>query len=157
LEATMETLRISMESLRAEMEASSRKTLTTEEKQHALRADVAGWTKAKQRVHYAVPKAKEFIHRATWAMGAPERKQLEELYKNHIQPHIPFPQMTKVLEQLENMLKDRQVLSAHGATVYHECKSIAVDVQGILRTLQSNAAARAFKKSSEARKKGKFF
>ena len=54
--------------------------------------------------------------------------------------------MDKVLEQLENLLKDRQVLSAHGVTVYQECKSISADVQGALRTLQSNAAANAHKK-----------
>ena len=86
-------------------------------------------------------------------MGSPERKQLEELYKNHIQPNLPFPLMDKVLEQLENMQKDRQVLSAHGVTAYHECKSISADVQGVLRTLQSNA----HKKRVASRAKGKSF
>ena len=147
LEATMETLRISMEGLRAEMEAASKKTLTTEEKVNALNADVAQWTKAKTRVHHAVPKVREFIHRATWAMGTPERKKLEELFKKHIQPRCPFSsRWTKWLEQLENLLKDRQVLSAQGVTVYQECKSITADIQGALRTLQSNAAANANKK-----------
>ena len=149
LEATMDTLRISMEGLRAEMEAASRKTLTAEEKVHALNADVAQWNKAKSRVLYALPKVREFIHRSTWAMGTPERKKLEELFKNHIRPRIPFPQMDKVLEQLENLLKDRQVLSAHGVTVYQECKSISADIQGALRTLQSNAAANAPKKGAQ--------
>jgi hypothetical protein len=157
LEATLDTLRLRMEGLRAEMEAASRKTLTTEEKVHALNADVAQWNKAKSRVHYALPKVKEFIHRATWAMGTPERKKLEELFKNHIQPQVPFAQMDKVREQIEYLLKDRQVLSAHGVTVYQECQSISTDIQGALRTLQSNAAANARKKMGATRKKGKFF
>ncbi|HEV3261920.1 MAG TPA: hypothetical protein VG013_34030, partial [Gemmataceae bacterium] len=49
LEATMDTLRISMESLRAELEASWKQTLTTDEKHHALAADVVQWNKAKSR------------------------------------------------------------------------------------------------------------
>jgi hypothetical protein len=155
LEASMDTLRISMEGLRGEMEASSRRTLTAEEKVHALNSDVAQWNKAKSRVVYALPKVREFIHRSTWATGTPERKKLEELVKNHIQPRIPFPQMDKVVEQLESMVKDRQVLSAHGVTVYQECKSIAADIQGALRTLQSNAAANATKKRAETRARGR--
>jgi hypothetical protein len=157
IEATMDTLRISMEGLRAEMEASARKTLTAEDKLHALRADVAQWNKAKTRVHHALPKIRDFIHRSIWATGSPERKQLEELYKNYIQPRIPFPQMDKLLEQLENMQKDRQVSSAHGVTVHQECKRISADVHGALRTLQSNAAANAYKKKRASRAKGKFF
>jgi uncharacterized protein YoxC len=157
LEATMDALRTSMEGLRSEMEAASKKTLTTEEKLHALRADVAQWSKAKIRVHHALPKVREFIHRSTWALGSPERKQLGELYRNHIQPHIPFPQLDKALEQLESMQKDRQVLSAHGGTIYHECKSISADVQGALRTLQSNAATNARRKKGGTGAKGKFF
>jgi hypothetical protein len=157
LEATVDTLRISVEGLKAELESSLKKTLTAEEKIHALRADLAQWSKEKSRVHHALPKLKEFIHRATWAIGAPERKQLEELYKNHIQPQIPFTQMDKVLAQLENMQKDRQVLSAHGTAVFHESKSIAGAVQGALRTLQSNAAAKAYQKRGASNAKGKFF
>jgi hypothetical protein len=157
LEATIDTLRINMESLRAEMEASLTKSLTMDEKLHALRADVAQWNKAKNRVHHALPKVREFIHRSTWAIGSPERKQLEELYKNHIQPHIPFPQMDKVLAQLENLQKDRQILSGHGVTVYQECRNISADVQGALRTLQNNAAANAHKKKGTTNAKGKFF
>jgi hypothetical protein len=156
LEAAMDSLRLRMEGLLGELEAASKKTLTTEEKVHALNADVAQWHKAKNRVHYAMPKVREFIHRATWATGTPERKKLEEVFKNHIQPHIPFPEMDKVPEELENLLKDRQVLSAQGVTVYQECKSIAADIQGALRTLQSNAAANARKKMGATRKKGKF-
>ena len=157
LEASIDGLRQRMEGLRLEMEASSRKMLTADEKIHALNADVAQWEKAKSRVHYALPKVKEFIHRATWAMGLPERKKLEELFKNHIQPQVPFSEMDKVPEQLEHLLKDRQVLSAHGTTVCQECSSVLADIQGSLRTLQSNASAKARDKMSAARKKGKFF
>jgi hypothetical protein len=136
------------------MEASFKKTLTTDEKVHALNADVLQWNKAKSRVHYALPKVREFIHRATWAMGAPERKKLGELFKKHIQSHIPFPQMDRVSVELDHLLKDRQVLSAHGVAVHQECNSIATDIQGALRTLQSNAAANARKKRSGPRPKG---
>jgi hypothetical protein len=156
LEATIDSLRQRMEGLRSEMEAAARKTLTGDERVHALNADVAQWNKAKTRVHYALPKVKEFIHRATWALGTPERKKLEEILKTHIQPKIPFPEMDKVREQLENLLKDRQVLSAQGVTVSQECQSISAEIQGAFRTLQSNAAANARNKLAAARKKGKF-
>jgi hypothetical protein len=155
LEASMETLRISLEALRAEMEASSRKALNADEKVHALNADVAQWNKAKSRVLFALPKAREFIHRSTWAAGAPERKKLEELFKNHIRPRVPFPQLDQAVEQLESLLKDRQVLSAQGVSVYRECKSISADVQGTLRTLQSNAAANATRKRGATGARGK--
>jgi hypothetical protein len=157
VEAAMDTLRISMEGLLTELEASWRRTLTADEKVYALAADVVQWNKAKSRVHHALPKAREFIHRATWAMGTPERKKLEELFKNHIQPRVPFPELDQVFEQLESLHKDRQVLSAQGTTVYQECKSIWADVQAALRTLQSTAAANAARKKREAGKKGKFF
>jgi hypothetical protein len=157
LEASLDTLRISMEALVAEMETSSRKTLTGEEKVHALNADVAQWNKAKSRIVYALPKAKDFIHRSTWATSTPERKMLEELVKNHIRPRVPFPRMDQLTEQLESLFKDRQVLSANGTTVYQECKNIAVDVQGTLRTLQSNAAAKAIKNRGAPGARGKSF
>ncbi len=157
VEAALDTLRISMEGLRAELEASWGKALTADEKAHALAADVVQWNKAKSRVHHALPKAKEFIHRATWAMGTPERKRLEELFRNHIQPRVPFPELDRVFEQLESVHKDRQVLAAQGTTVYQECRSIAADVQAALRTLQSTAAANAAQKRRAAGKKGKFF
>lgn len=156
LEATIDGLRQRMESLRTEMEAASRKTLTADEKVHALNADLTQWNKAKSRVHYALPKVREFIHRATWAMGLPERKELDELFKNSIQPPLPLAQMNKTRTQLENLLKDRQVLSAHGVAVSQECQSISAEIQGALRTLQGNAAANARKKMAESRKKGKF-
>jgi hypothetical protein len=154
LEAGIETLRISMESLRMEMEAASRRTLTTDEKLHALSADVLQWNKAKCRIHYALPKAREFIHRSTWAVGAPERKKLEALVKEHIRPRIPFPEMDKAAEELENLLKDRQVLTAHGTAIHRECKGIVADVQAALRTLQSSAAAQAAKTRGQARSTG---
>jgi hypothetical protein len=157
LEATIDGLRQRMEGLRSAMEAASRKMLTADEKVHALNADVAQWEKAKNRVHYALPKVREFIHRATWAMGLPERKKLEELFKNHIQPQVPFPEMDKVPEQLEHLLKERQVLSAHGVAVSQECSTICADIQSALRTLQSNAVAKAREKMSASRAKGKFF
>ncbi len=156
LEVTIDTLRQRLESLLVEMEAASKKMLTADEKVHAFNADVAQWNKAKTRVHYAVPKVREYIHRATWATATPERKRLEEIFKDHAQPQAPAPEVEKLPDQLEHLLKDRQVLSAQGVTVCQECATIAADIQGTLRTLQSNAAANARKKLAEARKKGKF-
>jgi hypothetical protein len=155
LEASMDALRISMEALRAEMEASSRRTLTADEKVHALNADVAQWNKAKSRVLFALPKARDFIHRSTWATATPERKELEEVFKSHIRPRVPFPQMDQAVEQLEGLLKTRQVLSAQGVSVYQECKAISAELQGALRTLQSNAAANATKKRGATSARGK--
>jgi hypothetical protein len=157
LEATIDTLRISMESLRAELESSLNKTLTADEKQHAFNADVAQWNQAKNRVIYALPKVRDFIHRSTWAKGTPERKELEEFFKDRDRSREPPAHLDKVRKQLESLLKDRQVLSAQGTTVYHECKKVCADLQGALRTVQTNAAANALKKRGEARKKGKFF
>jgi hypothetical protein len=154
LEATMDTLRISMEGLRAELETSLKRMLTAEEKLHALAADVVQWNKAKSRLHYALPKVSEFIHRAIWAKGSPERKGLDELFKNSIGA-IPLSQMDKVLEEFEIVRKDRQILSAQGVTVYQECKSISADIQQALRRLQSNAAARASKKKGATGARGK--
>jgi hypothetical protein len=157
VEAAIETMRLRMDSLRAEMEASFKKTLTTEEKVHAFNADVAQWNKAKSRAHYVLPKAREFIHRATWAGTTPERKKLGQLYKEHIRPQIPFPHWDKVPNELENLLKDRQVLSAHGVTVFQECQSVFAYIQETLRTLQVNAAANVRKKRAATGPKGEFF
>jgi hypothetical protein len=157
LEATLDSLRMNMEGLLVDMEASLTKTLTVEEKTHALRADVAQWNKAKTRVRFALPKMRDFIHRSVWALGLPERKRLKELYKDHIHPHIPFAQMHAVLKQLEGLQKARQVLSAHGATVYQASKNISTDVQRAFRTLQSNAAANAQRKMGDTRCNGRFF
>ena len=139
------------------MESSSKRTLTTEEKTNAMNADVLQWNKAKTRVHHALPKTREFIHRATWVLGTPERKKLEEIFQNQIRPRIPFPEIGKVPEQLDNLLKDRQVLSAHGVTVYQECQSVATEIQVALRTLQSNASANAFKRRSAGGQKNKSY
>jgi hypothetical protein len=157
IEAAMDSLRISMDSLRVEIDGALKKGLSTEEKRHALRNDVANWNKAKSRLRHTVPKVREYLHRSVWAMGAPERKKLDEVYKNFIEPEIPFPQMDRVLDQLEKMQKDRQVLSAHGTTVYQDSKNICSEVQAALRMLQSNSAANANKKKREAASKGKFF
>jgi hypothetical protein len=155
LEATVDTLRMNMEGLRAELEASMRRVLPADDKVNALAADVAQWNKAKSRAHYALPKASEFIHRATWAAGTPERKRLGELFKNPIETQTGLPQPDEVLQVLENLRKDRQILSAQGMTVYQECKTISADVQSALRRLQSNAATRASKKKGGTGAKGK--
>ncbi len=157
LEASMDTLRMSMESLRSEMESSARSSLSADEKLHALNADVAQWNKAKSRVHYSLPKVKEFIHRVVWAAGSPERKKLGEIFKTHVAPRVPFPEIDQVVNQLESLLKDRQTLSAQGVSVYQECKGVCAAVQGALRTLRSNAAARATQKRGENKAKGKYF
>ena len=154
LEASMDTLRISMEGMRSELEAVSKQPLTAEEKLHALSSDVVQWNKAKSRVHHTLPRAKEFIHRATWALGLPERKELAEFFANHTEPNMPLSQMNQVMERLENLQKDRQVLSAHGVAVYQECRSVSADVQGALRTLQRNAAANASRKKRAAGGRG---
>jgi hypothetical protein len=155
LEAAIDTLRISMESLRTEMEASFKWTLSGEEKLNALANDVVQWNKAKSRIHYALPKVKEFIHRAIWARGTPERKRLDEFFKNPLGPHIPLPEIDQVLEEIEILRKDRQVLSQDGLTVQQECRAIVADVQSSLRRLQINAAARPARKRGATGAKGK--
>lgn len=155
IEASIDTLRISMESLRAEMEAASRRALSSEEKLHAYNADVAQWNKAKSRVTYALPKVRDYIHRSTWAAGTPERKALEERIKNFVLKRIPFPELGKMMEQLDYLLKDRQVLSAHGVTVYQECRSVAGDLQSALSNLQNNARNNGIKKRAQTVAKGK--
>jgi hypothetical protein len=157
LEASIDTSRLSMDGLRAEMEAAYKKSLTVEEKLHALQADVAQWNKAKSRVHYALPKVREFIHRATWALGLPERKRLEEIFRNHIEPRIPLPEIDQVREQLGHLQKDRQVLFAQGNSVYQECRGIIAEIQRALSMLQRNAADKARSKRSAGREKGKYF
>ena len=157
LEAGIETLRQNTEGLRAEMEAAFKKSLTVEEKVHALQADVAQWNRAKSRIHYALPKAREFIHRATWALGVPERKRLEELVRSHIEPRVPLPQMDEIREQLEHLQKDRQVLFAQGNAVGQECRGIVAEIQRALSALQRNAADNARRKRDAKRQKGKNF
>jgi hypothetical protein len=100
---------------------------------------------------------REFIHRATWATGTPERKRLDELFQTHIEPRVPFPEVDKVREELEHLQKDRQVLFAQGNAVSQECRGIAGEVQRALGTLRRNAADRARSKRSAGREKGKYY
>lgn len=157
LEASIDSLRLNMDGLRAEMEAAFKKSLPAEDKLHALQADVAQWDRAKNRIHYALPKVREYIHRATWAAGVPERKRLAELVKSHVEPRAPFPQLDEAREQMEHLQKDLQVLFAQGNAVTQECRGICAEVQRALGTLQRNAADRARQKRSAGREKGKFF
>jgi hypothetical protein len=157
LEASIDSLRLSMDGLRAEMENAFKKTLGVEEKMNALQADVVLWNKAKSRVHYALPKVREYVHRATWATGVPERKRLGELFKDHIEPRIPFPEMDKEREQMEHLQKDRQILFAQGNAVNQECRGLLAEIQRALSTLQRNAADKARAKRSTGREKGKYF
>jgi hypothetical protein len=156
LEASIETARIRLEGLQAELNNAGSRTLTTDEKLHALNADVVMWTKAKSRLQYVLPKVREFVHRANWATGVPEKKQLEELFRDQAHPPITLARADQLREQLENLLKDRQVLLARGVSVSQECENITGEVQGALRTLQSNAAARARESRNAARGGGKF-
>ena len=156
LEASIDTLRVSLGGLRTEMEASFKKSLHVDEKVHALQSDVLQWNKAKNRVHYALPKVREFIHRATWATAIPERKRLEELYKNHIEPRIPLADMDHLRERLEHLQKDRQVLFGQGNAVSQECRGHCGEIQRALSTLQRNAADRARKEREARREKPKY-
>lgn len=157
VEATIETTRMSMEGLRLEMETAFKRSLTVDEKVHALQADVAQWTRAKSRVHYALPKVREYLHRATWALGLAERKRLEDLFKGHIEPRIPFPGMNRERAKIDHLLKDRQVLAAQGNAVYQDCRSIASEIQRTFGALQRNANDNARRKRSVSREKGKHF
>jgi hypothetical protein len=156
LEASLSILRQRVESAQTEMQGAVKRVLTTEEKLHALNSDVHQWNKAKSRARYALPKARDFLHRAIWALDTPERKKLGELFKDGLGPDSPILQMAKVPDQLDRLLKDRQVLSNQGGTVYQECTGITAEIQGALRTLQSNSAANAKNKRAQDRKKGKF-
>jgi hypothetical protein len=155
LEAAIDALRLSMDGLRIEMESSFKKTLNVDEKVHCLQADVVQWTKAKNRVHYALPKLREFIHRATWAAAVAERKRMEEVVKTHIEPRVPPPDIDQVRDQLGHLQKDRQVLYAQGNAVNQEARAILSEIQRALSTLQRNAVDRARQKRSAGRDKGK--
>jgi hypothetical protein len=156
LEAAIDQLRLRVESAQAEMESASQRMLTSDEKVHALNADVLQWNKAKSRARFAVPKAKEFVHRATWVIGTPERKKLGELFKDDLRPDTPLPNAAALPDELARMQKHLQVLSAQGGTVYQDCKAITAEIQTTLRTLLGNAAAHAQKKRVASHKKGKF-
>jgi hypothetical protein len=155
LEAAIDSLRMSMDGLRIELEAAFRKQLNVDEKVHALQSDVLNWNKAKNRVHYALPKVREFIHRATWATAAAERKRLEEVVKNHIEPRVPFAEVDHTREQMEHLQKDRQVLFAQGNSVNQECRAILGEIQRAIMLLQRNALDRQRAKRSAGRDKGK--
>ena len=155
IEAAVDNLRANIEGLVMQMEGSLKRTLTIEEKTYALRADIAQWERAKNRVHYVLPRMRDFVHRAIWALGAPERKRLGELYKEQIQPQIPFPEMDEVLKQLEDLQKDRQILSGIGKAVYQESRAIAAEVQAAVSTLQNNAKSQRIKLANTS--KSRFF
>ena len=157
LEAGIDSSRLSADGLRGELEAAFKKPLGVEEKNYALQADVAQWTKAKNRAHHALPKIREFIHRATWAAASAERKQLGEIIKCHVEPRVPLPGVDKVRERLEHLQKDRQVLSAQGNAVQQEGRGILGEIRNALSMLQRNAADRARQKRSAGREKGKHF
>jgi hypothetical protein len=156
LEATIDALRLGMGGLGSEMETAFKRSMTVEEKVNALQSDIAQWNKGKSRVHYALPKLREFIHRATWASAAPERKRLEELIQQYIEPRIEFAELDVTREQLGHLQKDRQVLLAQGNAVNQECRGILAEIQRAFSTLQRNAAERARKQKDARRTKGKY-
>jgi hypothetical protein len=156
-EASIDTMRVSMDRLRVEMDNAFKKTLTPEERMYALRLDVHQWTKAKARVPHAAPKVREFVHRATWVMGTPERKKLAEHFKNQAELGTPLPEPQQLFGQLESMLKDRQVLAAQGTAVHQECKNIIADIQAVLRRLQNTADLNARRERDSKRAGSKFF
>jgi hypothetical protein len=156
LEATIDGCRLGMDSLRSEMDSALKRQLSVDEKLNALQNDVTQWGKAKSRIQYALPKVREFIHRATFALAAPERKRFDDIVKNHLEQRIPFPEVHRLREQLEHLQKDRQVLYSQGNAVNLECRGILGEVQRTLSSLQRNAANRAANKRSNARgNKGK--
>lgn len=156
LEAAIDASRLGMDGLRSEMESSLKKQLSVDEKTNALQNDVSQWSKAKTRIQHALPKMREFVHRATFALAAPERKRFDDIVKNHLEPRIPYPEVHRLREQLEHLQKDRQILLAQGNAVSHECRGILSEVQRAFSSLQRNAANRAANKRSNARSnKGK--
>jgi hypothetical protein len=155
LETTIDTLRLSMGGLASEMDNAFKKPLATEEKLNANQADVAQWTRAKSRITYALPKVREFVHRATWATAAAERKRLGEIVESHIEPRVPFAELAEVRIQMDHLLKDRQVLLAQGNAVSQECRGILGEVQRAIATLQRNALEKARQKRRGSWDKGK--
>lgn len=157
LEAIIDSSRLGMEGLQSEMNAAFKRQMTVEEKLHALQADVAQWNKAKSRVHHALPKVREFVHRATWALAVPERKALEDVFKQYIETRKPHPEMDRVRERLEHFQKDRQVLLAQGNAVNQEGRAVLGEIQRALSTMQRNATDNARRKRSASKEKGKHF
>jgi hypothetical protein len=154
VEASVAALRLSVEGARAEVSAAAGRVLAGDDKVHALSADLAQWGRAKGRAQYALPKANDFIHRATWASTAPERKKLADLFETPAGARPPLPPADELQRDLELLRKSRQVLASQGTAVLQECRAIVSEVQGALRTLQRNAADRASKKKGG---KGKSF
>lgn len=157
VEASVEAARKMVEGVKAEVESAVRRSLAGDDKVYALAGDVAQWNQAKSRGHYALPKANDFIHRATWASTAAERKRLGEIFEASAGPRPPLPPGGELLHELESLRKARQVLAAQGTAVYQECRAIASDIQGAMRRLQANAATRAAQKKGGTGRKGKSF
>lgn len=155
-EAAIESQRAALDSLRVEMENASKRALNVEAKVHATQFDVLQWNKAKGRVHFALPKVREFIHRATWATGIPERKKMEAIFKDHIEPRVPFPELNQTSDLLDFLQKDRQVLAAQGNTIAQECRGIIAEINRTLSTLERNAATNARNKRDAKKERGRY-
>jgi hypothetical protein len=155
LEATIDNLRLGMGGLTSEMDGAFKRQLNVEEKVNALQSDVLQWTKAKNVGRFVLPRVREFVHRATWAVAAAERKRLEELVENYLKPRVPLADMAEFRAQLEHLQKDRQVLLAQGNAVAQECRNILSEIQRAVSSLSRNAAQRAREKRSAGRNKGK--
>jgi hypothetical protein len=151
LEAAIETLRIRLKGVCKEMEASLKTGLTSEEKPNASAADLSEWSKAKSRVHLSLPKAQNFIQRASWATVIPDRRTLTEFFKSADGVFAPNREIDQMLERLEALRRDLQVLSAQGWAISDECKSVTATVQGSLEKLQKNSAARSAQKRRATR------
>jgi hypothetical protein len=153
LEGNIDDLRGAIERLCAELEASLKRALTTEEKLHALAADVSEWTQARGRIQFGLPRAKDFVHRAKWAKGTPERRLLANFFKSAPGVSTAGPQINQALEVLR---KNLQILYAQGVAISYECKSVSANVQGALGRLQSNSTARRAQKMLANRAKRKW-
>jgi hypothetical protein len=90
-------------------------------------------------------------------MGTPERKKLGELFKNHFEQNIPLAELAIRPDELENLLKDLQILSSQGNAVYQECKNVSAEIQGALTRLKNNASTSARRNRNARRAGGKFF
>ena len=109
LEATMDSFRISMESLLAEMEASLKKTLTMEEKLHAPRPRT--WRSgARPKTAFIMPcrrcESLSIVPTGRWA--PPKGNGWRNSTRTTFNLILPFSQMDNVMEQLEYLQKDRR-------------------------------------------------
>lgn len=154
MEVTIDTLRQRMESLRGEIESESARAMSTDEKINAMNADVAQWNKAKSRARYVLPRIKEYIHRATWVLGTPERKNLDEIFRKDAECPVNLAELDR---ELQILLKDRQILAAQGTTCHHEGRSSCDEIKNSHQTMHRNAAANAVKKRAITRAKGKTY